>query len=311
MRNRRVLVTGGAGFIGSNLANELADKNDVIALDSFYLGTPDNLDDTVELVEKDVLDKNLPTDVDVVFHLSALSSYAMHEEDPCEGSRVNVGGFVNVVEQARQDGCDTVVYASTSSVYGSRKEPTSEETPVVARTGYEASKLARERYAEFFSNRHEVALAGMRFFSVYGGYGKAERHKGRYANVVAQFAEEVAQGRAPIIYGDGSQTRDFVHVSDIVRAIVLAGENRLDGVYNVGTGIPCSFNGVVEAVTAEIGSDINPEYIDNPIPENVYVHDTCADYTKLKEATGWEPKIGFEEGVRMVCSEYVQEDRAK
>lgn len=311
MRNRRVLVTGGAGFIGSNLAKELAEENDVVALDSLYLGTPDNLDDTVEFVEKDALDEDLPTDVDVVFHLSALSSYAMHEKDPRGGARVNVEGFVNVVEQARRDGCETVVYASTSSVYGSQKEPTSEEMPVAARTGYEASKLARERYAEFFSSRHGVTSAGMRFFSVYGGYGTAERHKGRYANVVAQFADNIAGGHSPVLYGDGSQTRDFVHVSDVVRALVLAGERHLDGVYNVGTGVPRSFNDVVESVTAEMGSDAQPEYVDNPIPDDVYVHDTCADYTKLNDATGWEPEVGFNEGVGMVCSEYVQEGNAK
>ncbi len=306
MRNGRVLVTGGAGFIGSNLSNYLSEKNEVVAVDSRYLGTPDNLDGTVEFVEADVLDGDLPTEgVDVVFHLAALSSYAMHEEDSRQGARVNVEGFVNVVEQARRDGCETFVYASTSSVYGSRKEPTAEDMPVVARTGYEASKLSRERYAEFFSNRHGVTAAGMRLFSVYGGYASAESHKGRYANVVAQFADEIARGRAPVLYGDGGQTRDFVHVSDVVRAFVLAAENRLDGVYNVGTGVGHSFNDVVDKITAEIGVDVTPEYVDNPIPAGVYVHDTLADYAKMKEATGWEPTVGFDEGVRKVCSGYV------
>lgn len=311
MRNRRVLITGGAGFIGSNLANELAGENEVIALDSLYLGTPDNLGESVEFVEKDVLDDDLPTDVDVVFHLSALSSYAMHEDDTQEGARVNVEGFVNVVEQARRDDCDTFVYASTSSVYGSRKEPTPEDTPAVARTGYEASKLARERYAEFFSNRHGVSVAGMRLFSVYGGYGSAERHKGRYANVVAQFADDIAGGRSPVLYGDGEQTRDFVYVSDVVRALSLAAEHRLDGVYNVGTGTGRSFNEVVEAVSTEMGVDPGAEYVENPIPDEVYVHDTCADCSKLHGKTGWKPKVRFDRGISMVCSEYVRKGRAR
>jgi UDP-glucose 4-epimerase len=304
MDGKRVLVTGGAGFIGSNLANYLAAENDVLALDDGYLGTPENLDDGVEFVDASVLEGDLPTDVDAVFHLAALSSYAMHEEDPQRGARVNVEGFTNVVEQAQREGCDTVVYASTSSIYGNRTEPSPEDMEVEARTGYEASKLARERYAEYFSNFHDVTCAGMRFFSVYQGYGGSEGHKGEYANVIAQFADDMAEGEAPVLYGDGTQTRDFTHVSDIVRGLEAAADNRLDGVYNLGTGESYDFNTVVEMLNDELGTDIEPEYVENPIPEDVYVHDTMADISKMKEAAGWEPEIGFEEGVRRVCEQY-------
>jgi len=200
MEDRRILVTGGAGFIGSNLANELATDNDVIVVDDCYLGTPENLDEAVEFHERSVVEDDLPTDVDVLFHLAALSSYAMHEEDPTRGARVNVEGFVNTVEQARDDGCDTVVYASTSSIYGSRTEPSPEDMDVAVNTGYEASKLARERYAEYFSNHYDCSMAGMRFFSVYQGYGGAEEHKGEYANVIAQFAEDIANGESHLCY---------------------------------------------------------------------------------------------------------------
>jgi UDP-glucose 4-epimerase len=304
MENARVLVTGGAGFIGSNLANHLAESNEVIAVDDCYLGTPENLDESVEFVEASVLDDDLPTDVDVVFHLAALSSYAMHEDDPTRGARVNVEGFVNTVDQARRDGCDTVVYASTSSIYGSRTEPSPEDMPVAVDTGYEASKLARERYAEYFGNHYDMAMAGLRFFSVYQGYGGAEEHKGEYANVIAQFAEDIANGRAPKLYGDGEQTRDFTHVSDIVRGIELAADYQLEGVYNLGTGEAYDFNTVVEMLNDELGADVEPEYVENPIPDEVYVHDTCADPSKMNEATGWEPQIDFQEGIERVCAQY-------
>lgn len=191
MQNKRVLVTGGAGFIGSNLANNLIENNEVIVVDNLFLGTSKNFDDSVIFHEQSVLDEDLPTDVDVVFHLAALSSYAMHEENPQRGARVNVEGFVNVVEQARQDGCETVVYASTSSIYGSRTQPSPEEMDVSVNTGYEASKLARERYAEYFSNHYDMSMAGLRFFSVYQGYGGAEEHKGEYANVIARSRRKV------------------------------------------------------------------------------------------------------------------------
>ena len=304
MQQKRILITGGAGFIGSNLANTLAETNDVVVVDDGYLGTPENLDESVTYYDRSVLDDALPTDVDVVFHLAALSSYRMHETDPARGARVNVEGFVNTVEQARRDGCETVVYASTSSIYGSRTEPSPERMPIEVDTGYEASKLARERYAEYFSNHYGLSLAGMRFFSVYQGYGGCEAHKGEYANVISQFADDIAHGRRPTLYGDGTQTRDFTHVDDIVRGMVQAAEAQLDGIYNLGTGDAYSFNRIVELINAELGRDIAPEYTENPIPESVYVHDTCADYTKIHRETGWEPQIELEAGVSKVCAAY-------
>ena len=304
MQGNRILVTGGAGFIGSNLANDLAADNEVVVVDDEHLGTPANLDNAVEYRRASVLDEDLPTDVDVLYHLAALSSYAMHEADPTTGARVNVEGFVNAVEQARQDGCETVVYASTSSIYGSRTEPSPEDMPVAVDTGYEASKLARERYGEYFSNHHGMSMAGLRFFSVYQGYGGAEAHKGEYANVIAQFADDVANGRNPELYGDGEQTRDFTHVDDVVRGLRLAAEHELDGIYNLGTGESYSFNTVVELINEELGTAVEPAYVENPIPESVYVHDTCADPSKMRAKTGWEPEIGFREGIRRVCAQY-------
>ncbi|WP_277543654.1 NAD-dependent epimerase/dehydratase family protein [Haloarcula laminariae] len=304
MQNQRILVTGGAGFIGSNFANTLAEDNGVIALDDGYLGTPENLNDDVEFVNASVLDDDLPTNVDIVVHLAALSSYQMHEDNPTKGARVNIEGFVNTVEQARDDGCDTVVYATTSSIYGSRTEPSPEDMAVETNTGYEASKLARERYAEYFANHYDMNMAGLRFFSVYQGYGGAEEHKGEYANVIAQFADDMANGEQPVLYGDGTQTRDFTHVDDIVRGIEMTAEKKLTGVYNLGTGQRYSFNTVVEMLNDELGTDIEPAYIENPIPESVYVYDTCADASKIKEEAGWEPEINFEEGIRQVCAQY-------
>lgn len=304
MQGKRVLVTGGAGFIGSNLANLLAKQNEVVAIDDGYLGVEENLDDDVEFHERSVLEDDLPTDVDVVFHLAALSSYAMHEENPTKGARVNIEGFVNTVEQARNDGCDTVVYATTSSIYGSRTEPSPESMDVEARTGYEASKLARERYAEYFAHHYDMNMAGMRFFSVYQGYGGAEEHKGEFANIIAQFADDIAHGESPEIYGDGSQTRDFTYITDIVSGLETAAENELTGVYNLGTGESYDFNTVVEYINGELGTDVEPVYVENPISDDVYVHDTMADVTKFTTETGWEPEVSFEEGVHRVCEQY-------
>ena len=305
MQNRRVLVTGGAGFIGSTLANRLAEDNDVIAVDNAFLGTAENLSDDVEFIEASVLDEAYPDDIDVLFHLAALSSRNMHEDDPQRGCRVNVEGFVNAVEQVRKQGCETVVYASTSSIYGSRTEPSPESMSVSAQTAYEASKLSRERYAEYYANHHGMAMAGLRFFSVYQGFGGNEEHKGEYANTVAQFADAIANGEAPELFGDGSQTRDFTHVDDIARACELAADHELTGVYNVGTEEAYSFNEMVDLINDALGTEIDPEYIECPF--DGYVHDTMADVTKFREATGWEPEIEFAEGVEQVCAPYLNE----
>jgi len=298
-----VLVTGGAGFIGSNLATALATDNDVIALDNGYLGTPENLGPDVTYVDADVLDDDLPTDVDVVVHLAALSSRGMLEDHPRQGARVNVEGFVNVVEQALADGCDTIVYASTSSFYDD-DIPATESEAVRASTGYEASMLARERYGEAYEDTHpDLAIAGVRFFSVYQGFGGAEAHKGEYANTVSQWAEKIAAGEPPVLWGDGTQTRDFTHVDDVVRAIEAIVDHRLSGIYNIGAEDNYTFNEMVAMINDVLDTDVDPVY--EPVPLDNYNYQQLADTTKLRAATDWEPQIPFEEGLRQLCQPYL------
>ena len=303
MEGKQVLVTGGAGFIGSNVANHLSADNDVIALDDCSFGTPANLDDDVTFVERSVLDADLPADVDILIHFAALSSRGMLEENPREGAQVNVDGFVNTVEQVQEAGCDTVVYASSSSVYDN-DPPGREDDLVTAGTGYEASMLSRERYAEYYNDVYDdLAIAGTRFFSVYQGYGGAEEHKGQYANTVSQWADKMARGEQPVLWGDGEQTRDYVHVSDVVSAVEAIADARLAGVYNVGTGHNVSFNETVALLNETLGTDIDPVY--EPVPLSNYNYRQRADPSKLMDATDWEPPIEFENGIRDVCAPYV------
>ena len=303
MQNARVLVTGGAGFIGATLANYLAETktNDVIALDDRTLGTPENLDPAVQFVEGSVLDGDWPAAVDVVFHLAALSSRSMLEERPQAGTRVNVEGMVNVIERTREH-AESVVFAGTSSMYDDDL-PASEDDRVAAATCYEASMLARDRYMEYYNAFYDdLTVASTRFSSVYQGYGGNEAHKGEYANTVSQWAAKMAEGDRPVLWGDGTQTRDYVHVTDAARALEAVADARLAGAYNVGTGRNVSFNETIALLNAALGTSIDPKY--EPVPLTNYNYQQRFDISKLRAATGWEPTVSFEDGVEQVCAPY-------
>jgi Nucleoside-diphosphate-sugar epimerases len=302
MQDKRVLVTGGAGFVGSTLANHLAADNEVVAVDDLHLGTPANLANDVEFVEASVVGDDWPADVDVVFHLAAMSSREMLETDPQRGTRVNVEGTVNVIERTREH-ADTVVFAGTSSMYDDHP-PASEDDPVEAATCYDATMLSRDRFMEYYNDFHDdIHVASTRFSSVYQGYGGNEGHKGEYANTVSQWAAKMADGGTPVLWGDGSQTRDYVHVSDVARAMEAVADADLEGSYNVGTGRNFSFNETVAMLNDALGTDIDPEY--EPVPLTNYNYQQRFDISKLQDATGWTPQVDFEEGIEMVCAPYV------
>lgn len=301
----RVLVTGGAGFIGSNLANTLsADGHEVVVLDDLSLGVPSNLVDGVELVDGSVCDAGTVSKsmrgIESVFHLAAKSSLTMIIDDPVLGEEVNVGGFLRILEAAREEGVERVVYASTSSIYSGMKPPHSEDMDVTPRTLYEQNLFAREQIASIYTATRGIEAVGMRFFSV---YGSNEWHKKKYANLVSQFIWSMLRDERPVIYGDGSQTRDFVHVSDVCRALILASESeRAAGdVFNVCTGRSYSLNQLVDMINEEIDTSIEPRYVENPL--KMYVDHTLGDPGKAREVLGFESAISLREGVSMVVKD--------
>lgn len=307
MDDTSVLVTGGAGFIGSSLANRLSFDNDVLVLDDQSLGDARELNTNVDYQNESVLAADLPTDVDVIFHLAALSSITDHEKDIDQlrgGVEINVKGFVNVVEQARRSGCNTVIYASSSAVYGSRMDPVTEDVDVAAPNAYAASKLAREKYAEYFANAYEMNMAGMRFFSVYReptGRGTSVRTA---SNIITKLAEDIANERAPVVFGDGTHRRDFIHVDDVVRGLELAADHELTGVFNLGTGQSHTINEIIRMLKATFDSEIQPTFTENPIPDHMFIDRLVADVTKMRNETGWSPRIGISEGIERIRMAY-------
>lgn len=306
----KVLVTGGAGFIGSNLVEQLVERGvDVVVLDDLFLGSEENLSevrDEIRFIEGSVLDREKVEEAvkgcDTVFHQAARSSSPMHADNPREGLRVNVEGFVNVAEASIDEGVEKIVYASTSSMYGSVEPPHRESQDVTPTNLYTASKMSREKYAQVYSYNNRIETTGLRYFSVYGPH---ERSKGEYANVVTQFLWKMQEDERPVIWGDGEQTRDFTFVKDIARANILAAERKdaLDGeVFNIGTGRDVTFNQVVEKLNSLLGKDIEPEHVENP--RDKYVQATKADISRAEEYLGYEPRNSFEEGLKKAVEYY-------
>lgn len=292
----RALVTGGAGFIGSNLVEALVDGCEVTVLDSFHTGSMKNLEGVgkdVKVVKGSCNDcLSFGLEPDMIYHLGIPSSSPMYKKDPMlVGEAVN--GTVAIMELARQSGCKKVVFASSSSLYNGVPTPHSEDAVIPVADYYTEARLAIERVAQLYYNLYGIDYAGMRFFSVYGPHEEAKK---QYANMVTQFLWEMKAGKAPVIFGDGTQTRDFTYVKDVVDALILASKKGT-GIFNVGTGKSYSFNYVVDLLNKKLGKDLKPVYRENPIKN--YVMHTLADTTRMK-ALGFEAKYSLEEGIERI-----------
>jgi len=303
----RILVTGGAGFIGSNLCNTLASEgHDVLAYDDEYLGKRSNLSKEVRFVGCSVVmgsETRLTFshfEPEIVFHLAAASSSPMFKEQEFWGLYTNIMGFVKVMQAARKMGAKKVIYASSSSLYSGNAVPWIETLPITPRTFYEASFKAREDIAAAYYGQYGYPSIGMRFFSV---YGPNERHKGEYANNITQFLWSIKNNERPVVYGDGTQARDFIYVDDVVQALKLAMDYDKEGIFNVGTGQATSFNEVLRILDKRLDEPVRPLYVDNPIGPN-YIPKTLADTTLAEEELGFKAKITVDEGINRLMSVY-------
>jgi nucleoside-diphosphate-sugar epimerase len=305
----KCLVTGGAGFIGSHIVEALVKKNhDVIVLDNFRLGREKNLFpvmDKIQLVEGDIRDEKLvlklTKDVDFIFHQAAASSSPMFMQNLREALSINIDGFATLLNVARENGAKRVVHASTSSIYGNNPLPLREDMKLTPPNFYSVSKLACENLAKVFSNEYGVQTVGFRYMSV---YGPREESKGIYANLASQFLWAIIKNERPVIYGDGSQTRDFVFVKDVVKANLLAMDmsKKISGeVINVGTGKATSLNELVSILNKILGKNLKPKY--TKLKVKSYIRGQQADLTKAKKLLGYAPKYTLEEGIREIIGE--------
>lgn len=296
-RRMKVLVTGGAGFIGSHLVDRLLDGGaTVTVIDNFSTGRRANLahrtgHPSLRVVEADVADREaiLPhfAGVEWVFHLAALADIVPSIQRPMDYHRANVDGTVGVLEAARAVGVKRFIYAASSSCYGVPDAyPTPETAPIRPQYPYALSKALGEQCVLHWGQVYDLPVLSLRLFNV---YGPRSRTSGAYGAVFGVFLAQKLRGKPFTVVGDGTQVRDFVFVRDVAEAFVMAAESGIrKEVFNVGTGAPCSVNRLVELLGGEVVH----------VPKRPGEPDrTHADIGKIREALGWGPRVSIEEGV--------------
>ena len=295
-----VLVTGGAGFIGSHLVRRLAPVADVRVLDDLSTGTPDAVPEGVDLQVGDVTDRSqveaAMADVDVVFHEAAQVSVDRSVAAPTKTHAANATGTLSVLEGARQHDARVVV-ASSAAVYGQPETvPVGERHRTAPRSPYGVAKLAADRYASVYADLYGLHAVSLRYFNVYG-----PGQSGEYAGVIDTFLSQARRGEPLTIEGDGDQTRDFVHVDDVVRANLLAATAEAGGrAINVGTGQRVTILELAERIRSVTGSESTIEHLP---PREGDVRHSCADVSTARSVLGFEPRVSLSAGLRSLVEE--------
>lgn len=309
---KKILVTGGAGFIGSHITEELVKQgHKVIVLDNFSTGSKKNLAKVingVEIIEGDIrnleLLKQKFTGVDAILHQAALRSVPASLKDPQAYTDVNITGIYNVLEAARVSGVNRVVFASSSSVYGDSTDlPQKEEKTGTRLSPYAISKFTGEDYCKFFHRTYGLETVALRYFNV---FGPRQDPKSQYAAVIPLFITALLRNEQPTIFGDGKQTRDFTYVSNVVQANICAiTANAAGQSINIANGEGTSVNELFEKIKRFLNKDSQPHYA----PERTGdVKHTKADTTKMKQLLAFEP-IKFDEGLKTTVEWYCENYR--
>jgi UDP-glucose 4-epimerase len=307
-----VLITGGAGFIGSHVTDALV-KNGmtIIVLDNLSTGNKGNINPSpaVTFIEGDVRDEDLvenifrkKPNISGVIHLAAQSKVGPSLDDPLSDLMINVKGTVTVLEAARRHGIKIFVYASSAAVYGHVKSlPITEEARTQPLSPYGASKLAAEQYVQTFGSLYDMNVTVLRFANVYGPRQSAETEAG----VITIFIENLLTGRTPYIQGDGQQTRDFVYVEDVVEAIIIpfsrSHEAKVSGVFNVSSQSQTTINQMLDILCREVGNTFNPDY--GPERPGDIKH-SYLSHDQLTKVSNWKPHMSLNDGLKRTVQYY-------
>lgn len=300
LNKKKILVTGGAGFIGSNLVMEIQEKfpeAEITVLDNLSSGHPENLEGfRGDFIKADIatfdLDKYF-SKIDVIFHEAAITDTVSTDREKIIFE--NTEGFRNVLKFSLSDNA-ILIYASSSAVYGKTSFPMRVgffEDPL---STYGLSKFIADNIAREHFNSAKEKIIGLRYFLTYGPRELLKITETRGSFILKTFLK-MKEGKRPVIFGDGTQKRDFVYVKDVVKATLLALEAKRSGIFNVGSGRAVSFNEVVAIFNNFLGTNLKPEYIENPY-KDIYQYYTCADLVETKEFLGYMPEYNLEGGIR-------------
>jgi UDP-glucose 4-epimerase len=301
-KKRKYLVVGGAGFIGSHLVDKLIQlKHQVIVLDNLSTGKKENINPRAKFVKADIRKLKQITpffkNIDGVFLLAALPRVQYSIDQPTKTNKNNIDGILNVLVASQQTKTKRIVYSSSSSIYGEPKKlPLKESFPPNPLSPYGLQKYVGEEYCRLFSLLYGLETVSLRYFNV---YGPRMDDQGAYATVMSVFLRQLAKNQPLTITGDGTQTRDFTHISDVVKANLLAMESKKVGrgeAINIGGGKNYSINEIAKMFSNKV------KYI----APRVEPHDTLADISLAKKLLGWQPKIKLEEGIRKLLKENLQ-----
>lgn len=314
IKNKRFLVTGGAGFIGSHITSYLLSNGakEVRVLDNLSTGFKSNLKEqegnlAFTFIEGDITNYetcfNACKDIDGIFHNAALGSVSRSMQDPMATNQANVSGFINVLFAAKNQHVKRVMYASSSSVYGDDKS-TEKQEHITGNllSPYAVSKKTDELYAEVFAKSYDMEIIGLRYFNV---YGPKQNPHGAYAAVIPIFISNLLKGEVPSIFGDGTTSRDFTFINNVVYANVLAfsttNPEAINQVYNVAYGSSTSLNQLFDLVKSNLKSEVKPDY---KAERKGDIKNSLANITKAKSLLGYEPLVNLEEGMELTINWY-------
>ncbi len=298
----KALITGGAGFIGSHIASRLiADGHEVRVLDNFSTGSRSNLaahEGDFDLIEGDMQSyeraHNAVQGCEVVFHQAALPSVPRSIQDPLTSNAANVIGTLNILLASRDSGVRRVVFASSSSIYGAdRTLPKQEDRAPMPISPYAVAKLASEGYCRSFSEVYGLETVALRYFNV---FGPRQDPLSQYAAVIPRFITAMLEGEAPVVFGDGEQSRDFTYIDNVIDANLRAAQ--AEGVsgqtFNVACGERISLNQLLDQIRGIVGSEVEASYLDSRQGD---VKHSLADISRAREQLGYEPLVDFNEGL--------------
>lgn len=266
MKNKNILITGGLGFIGSHIAEELMDDNNILILDDLSTGNINNLKnpnhENLKIVGKDIRQTNLnelTENIDYIFHLAAMASVPLSIDKPTECTDINLNATIKLLKSAVENDVKKIIFSSSSSVYGQNRNMPLKETEIPApKSPYAASKASCELYLHSFYDSYDLNYTALRYFNV---FGPKQDKNSQYAAVIPNFISAILEGEQPVIYGDGEQTRDFVFVKDVVKANINAAESDYNGIINIASGEKLSINQLFEIIKKTLDSNLEPKYL--------------------------------------------------